>query len=120
MFVVLAVSIYIANGQKRKVSLLTYRETYQIPKIKDVLMLGLSAALTMMIFISDRLWSHFFVQMFFKCFKNVNVGSMVTGWKKNTEQKTPSRLYPFHSFIYPELRTKTKQNHNCSTNKAHY
>lgn len=120
VFIVLAVSVYIANGQKRKFSLLTYKKTYQIPKIKDVLMLSLSAALTMILFISDHLWSDFFIEMFFKCFRNVNVGSTMMGWKKNTEQKTLSRLYPSPSFIYPELRTKRKQKHTCSTNKAHY
>lgn len=119
VFIVLAVFIYIANGQKREVSLLTYKKTYQMSKIKDVLMSGLSDALTMMLFISDHLWSHFFVQVFFKCFRNVNVGSMVTGREKNTDQKTLSRSYPFHSFIYPELRIKRKQNHICSTNKTH-
>lgn len=56
MFIVIAVSIYIENGQKRKVSPLAYKESYQMSKIKDVLRLGLSAALT-----------------------NVNVSSMVTG-----------------------------------------
>jgi len=31
-------------------------------------MLGLSVTLRMTLFISDHLWSHFFVQMFFRCF----------------------------------------------------
>lgn len=110
VFIVLAVFIYIANGQKREVSLLTYKKTYQMSKIKDVLMSGLSDALTMMLFISDHLWSHFFVQVFFKCFRNVNVGSMVTGWKKKYRPKDPFQIVPI-SFIYlsrAQNKEKTK------------